>query len=61
MHHRGTTPGSPAYGDLLDTVRAACLAEPDLPALIFEDGVSCYPGPAVVGGDLVRGLPAAAD
>jgi carnitine-CoA ligase len=26
------------YGDLLDTVRDACLAAPDLPALIFEDG-----------------------
>ncbi len=27
------------YGDLLEVVQAACRAEPDKPALIFEDGV----------------------
>jgi carnitine-CoA ligase len=27
------------YGDVLDLVRSACLRSPDLPALIFEDGV----------------------
>lgn len=27
-------------GDLLDLVRAACLDDPDMPALIFEDGVA---------------------
>ena len=33
-----TQPNS-GYGDLLQAVRAACQAEPDKPALIFEDGV----------------------
>ena len=27
------------YDDVLDLVRSACLRSPDLPALIFEDGV----------------------
>lgn len=33
-----TSPGV-GYGDLLEAVKAACNAEPDKPALIFEDGV----------------------
>lgn len=33
-----TRPSS-GYGDLLEAVKAACMAEPGKPALIFEDGV----------------------
>jgi carnitine-CoA ligase len=33
------TPPATGYRDLLETVRAACRAEPEKPALIFEDGV----------------------
>ncbi len=33
------TEPSGGYGDLLQTVKAACAAEPGKPALIFEDGV----------------------
>src|SRR5215471_14323939 len=34
-----TSPGT-GYGDLLEAVKGACRAEPDRPALIFEDGVT---------------------
>jgi hypothetical protein len=34
------TSSSSSHEDLLEAVRAACHAEPDNPALIFEDGVS---------------------
>ncbi len=33
------TRSSTGYGDLIDIVRAACRADPEKPALIFEDGV----------------------
>jgi crotonobetaine/carnitine-CoA ligase len=33
------TPSSNGYADLIEAIRAACQAEPDKPALIFEDGV----------------------
>jgi crotonobetaine/carnitine-CoA ligase len=37
-------PGGVPERDLLDVVRAACAAEPDRPAIIFEDGVSVSRG-----------------
>jgi crotonobetaine/carnitine-CoA ligase len=36
--------GEPPARDLIELVRAACQADPDSPALIFEDGVSISRG-----------------
>ena len=53
---RGTRPG--ARAGHLELVRAACLADPDLPALIFEDGVSVSRARLLGRDRVVRRLPA---